>query len=234
MIRRLLVGLILAVSSVSQAETIQEALLAQAMSSRPTHDLAEMIRDDPTLTISPLPGGQVEYPWHVGIETTVFWCLEPASDHSPSNYRSVYDSLWFQHFRSENPFFVAVPYCDIENGHTKASAAQYVPWFRQRFQADGESVMKDQWVEIRAGGRRCFAQIKDVGPYHTDDAEYVFLNHPPQPHSYNQAALDVSPAVQEYLGLDGLSVTSWRFVDRPSSGPWSIYGELAQLRGGSR
>jgi hypothetical protein len=162
-----------------------------------------------------------KYPWHNQIQTTVFWCGEMATRNSPSNMRSAYDSLWFKHFLSETPFYAAVPYSDIDSmGHTKPSAAS-VPWYRKAFQADGISIMKDRWIEIQSGRRQAFAQIKDVGPYHVDDLDYVFRNQRPQPHETNNAALDVSPAVQEYLGLKGLDVCSWRFVDRPNSGPWT-------------
>ena len=41
------------------------------------------------------------------------------------------------------------------------------------------------------------------------------------------AGLDVSPAVRDFLGLTGMDVTSWRFVDFPDipPGPWSYYGD---------
>jgi len=76
-------------------------------------------------------------------------------------------------------------------GHTKADAIQGVPWFRQRFQANGVSVMKDHWIEIRHGAQRCFAQIEDCGPYRTDDADYVFKNERSLPPPQQRAALDV-------------------------------------------
>lgn len=159
------------------------------------------------------------YPWHNQIQTTVFWCGEMATRNSPSNMRSAYDSLWFQHFRSENPWYASVPYCDLLNGHSKPSASQ-IPWARQALKKDGISIVKDHWIEIRSGGRSAFAQIEDCGPYHTDDFNYVFGNDKPQPHENNSAGLDVSPTVQSFLSLGGLDVCNWRWVDRPSEGPW--------------
>jgi hypothetical protein len=104
-------------------------------------------------------------------------------------------------------------------------------WFRQAFQADGMSVMKNRWIEIRFGNRRCFAQIKDCGSYHTDDANYVFNNARPLPHENNQAALDVSPAVQRFLGLASLAVCSWRFVESREvpPGPWLMHADNGVL-----
>jgi|ERR1700746_3726107 hypothetical protein len=162
--------------------------------------------------------------WHT-CQTTVFWCGEPATAHSPSNFESSYDPLWFLHYRYENSFYVAVPYCDIDDhGHTKPTAVM-APWYRSEFKADGISIMKDRWVELRAGNRIAFAQIKDSGPYSSDDPEYVFGNAPPLPHANNQAALDVSPAVRDYLGLSGLSTCSWRFcsAQKVIPGPWTTY-----------
>jgi hypothetical protein len=99
------------------------------------------------------------------------------------------------------------------------------PWYRSEFKVDGISIMKDRWVELRAGNRIAFAQIKDSGPYSSDDPEYVFGNAPPLPHANNQAALDVSPAVRDYLGLSGLSTCSWRFcsAQKVIPGPWTTY-----------
>src|SRR5260370_28049509 len=85
-----------------------------------------------------------------------------------------------------HPRTCAASNTDLDStGHTKADAIQGVPWFRQRFQANGVSVMKDHWIEIRHGAQRCFAQIEDCGPYRTDDANYVFKNERSLPHPNN-------------------------------------------------
>src|SRR4029077_1872494 len=120
--------------------------------------------------------------------------------------------------------YAAVPYCDIENGHTKPSAVM-LPWFKKSYRGDGISVMKDKWIEIRKGNIRCFAQIKDVGPYHVDDIDYVIGKHNPQPHENNSAALDVSPAISSFLGMSGLDVCDWRFCkgNRIPRGPWTHF-----------
>jgi hypothetical protein len=163
------------------------------------------------------------YPLHKDIQTTVFWCGEKPYRHDPGNLRSAYDPNWLIHHANENPFYAAVPYCDLDKGHTKPEAASQVPWFRQRFQADGVSVMKGHWIEIWHGQQRCFARIQDCGPYRSDDADYVFRNARPLPHANNSAGLDVSPAVQQFLRLSGLDVCSWRFVNDSEvpPGPWN-------------
>ncbi|HEY0791357.1 MAG TPA: hypothetical protein VGD78_09875 [Chthoniobacterales bacterium] len=44
----------------------------------------------------------------------------------------------------------------------------------------------------------------------------------PSPNRNGNAGLDVSPAVQQYLGLSGLDVVRWRFVSASEvpRGPW--------------
>jgi hypothetical protein len=46
------------------------------------------------------------------------------------------------------------------------------------------------------------------------------------------AGLDVSPAVRDYLSLNGLDICDWKFVDHPPAGPWCNYdsNNLALLR----
>ena len=105
---------------------------------------------------------------------------------------------------------------------------------------DGQSVLKDRWVAIRKGDKVCYAQIEDVGPFRTDHWQYVFGNERPRPNLNRGAGLDVSPAVRDYLGLNGLDVCDWKFVDVREvsrSGPWALCGDnntLAMLRKGDR
>src|ERR1700739_4024717 len=64
------------------------------------------------------------------------------------------------------------------------------------------------------------APMLDVGPYHTDDAAYVFGSARPREHPNNDAGLDVSPAVRTYLGLNGTDCCDLRFVEaRSVAGP---------------
>lgn len=114
-----------------------------------------------------------------------------------------------------------------------------IPWFRQTFVKDGQSICKDRWIAVRKGSRVCYAQWSDCGPFRTDHWQYVFGNERPKPNINQGAGLDVSPAVRDYLGLGNKDVTDWKFVefrDVPS-GPWALWGEnnhfVMQKRGGT-
>ena len=181
--------------------------------------------------------------WKRDITSTVFWVGEPASGRSQGNRRSAWDGLWELHyggldapgtrtvfftpasFRPHlNPFYVALPYCDIMNGRLRPEAGAVIPWFNSGYRGPGVSVCKDHWVAIYARGRVCFAQWEDVGPFETDDWQYVFGPQAAPRHGHNgNAGIDVSPAVQRFLGLSSLDKVNWRFVDGSQvwQGPWS-------------
>jgi hypothetical protein len=52
----------------------------------------------------------------------------------------------------------------------------------------------------------------------------------PRPNRNQNAGLDVSPAVRDYLGLTGTDVCDWKFVSRPQPGPWSSTGVILARR----
>jgi hypothetical protein len=163
------------------------------------------------------------YPWHRNIGTTVFWVGELPRPGDPGNLRSAWDPNWLANAAHENPFYVALPYNDIIGAQrTKPKAAAAVPWFKRTFVRQGQSVLRGRWVAIRYGNKVCYAQWADAGPYHTDDVAYVFGSARPLPHPNNDAGLDVSPAVRDYLALHGLDSCDWRFVDANAvpPGPW--------------
>lgn len=183
-------------------------------------------------------------PWKYNISTTVFWVGEQATDGNPlSNVESAWDTDWVIHYGGEdaptnrvnllpvgfapkqNPFYVALPYNDVDDHHTRSEAVKVIPWFNDRFVRDGQSVCKDRWVAIRHGKRTCYAQWEDVGPFQVDHWEYVFGNERPRPNRNHDAGLDVSPAVRDYLGMSGLDVCDWKFVDayEVPNGPWTLY-----------
>jgi len=161
--------------------------------------------------------------WKVGITSTVFWAGEPG------NMRNAFDSNWIQNVRYQNSFYIALPYSDIDNHHTRPEARCVIPWFSRSFIRDGQSVCKDRWVEIRKGNRIVFAQWEDVGPFQTDHWQYVFGNERPRPNRNQDAGIDVSSAVQQFLGLNGIDAVDWRFVNSPPPGPWlSFNNQLAR------
>jgi hypothetical protein len=191
--------------------------------------------------------GPGRYPWKLNIVTTIFWVGERASGNNPvPNDKSSWDKYWFSSFGGydnpdpagrrnlipatfiprQNPFYYALPYNDVDAGRTKVEAPQVIPWFRQTFVRDGQTVLKDRWIAIRHGNRVCYAQWEDCGPFRTDHWQYVFGNERPRPNLNRGAGLDVSPAVRDYLGLGSLDVCDWRFVEfrEVPPGPWALYG----------
>ncbi len=191
-------------------------------------------------------GGWAPLPWRYNIVATVFWVGEQAAEQVPiSNVESAWDADWVVHYGGDddpilrldfmpltflpklNPFYVALPYNDVFEDHTKPDAAKIIPWFNTAFVRDGESVCKGRWVAIRHGKRVCYAQWEDVGPFETDHWQYVFGNERPHPNANHDAGIDVSPAVRDYLGFSGMDVCDWKFVnvwDVPN-GPWALYGD---------
>jgi hypothetical protein len=186
--------------------------------------------------------------WKANITTTVFWVGEQATLNNPvANDKSAWDGGWLSSYGGydnpnpgarvnfaplsflprQNPFYVALPYNDVDNHHTKPEAAQVIPWFKGTFVRDGQSVCKGRWVAIRHNNRVCYAQWEDVGPFTTDHWQYVFGNERPRPNRNQDAGLDVSPAVRDYLGLAGLDQCDWKFVDLRSvpAGPWAKYAD---------
>lgn len=187
------------------------------------------------------------YPWKYNITTSVFWIGEPASpEHPVSNEKSAWDPDWVLRYGGVdnpdatarrnfipagfvpglNPFYVALPYNDVDDQRTKPEATLVIPWFRAAFARDGASVCKGRWVAIRHGRRVCYAQWEDVGPFFTDHWQYVFGTERPRTNANQDAALDVSPAVRDYLGLSDIDHCDWKFVDLAyvPFGPWSLYG----------
>ncbi|WP_200885771.1 hypothetical protein [Methylacidiphilum kamchatkense] len=187
----------------------------------------------------PLPLGS----WHKDIPTTTFWIGTDITKWSPKGiFRSSWDEHWIRNYGGEdspearagllpgthaatlNPFYVALPFNDIAYPVT---ARKWMPWFDPSV-PKGVSQCKGHWVEIKnKWGKEAYAQWMDVGPYVADDYCYVFGACRPK----SKSGLDVSPAVKEYLGLNGYDKVSWRFVDEKEvpQGPWLKYLEEAIL-----
>jgi hypothetical protein len=181
------------------------------------------------------------YPWKMAIVATVFWIGETGS--GPTNACSAWDKNWVSSYGGvddpvrrwgyqpagfrplENPFYVALPYCDMRAERLKPEAVKVVPWFIEQFRGFGSSVCKGRWLEIRCGAKICYALWEDVGPFCTDSAAYVFGDDRPPPNINHGAGIDVSPAVRDYLDLGSLDLVDWRFVEQAEvpSGPWLIY-----------
>lgn len=181
------------------------------------------------------------YPVHRNITATVFWVGEPPSPGSPTNAASAWDERWQEHYGGfddpkrrdgylprgftprENPFYVALPYNDFRKGKRADDAARMIPWFQERLWTRRESACKNRWVKVTRGGRVAYAQWEDVGPFVTDDADYVFGTAPPRNQKNEDAGIDISPAVRDCLRMrGGMGLVDWRFVDEADvpQGPW--------------
>lgn len=190
-----------------------------------------------------------KYPWKLDITATVFWVGElPTANNPVPNTKSSWDTEWAKNFGGydnpdpakrapdyrpagfvprQNPFYIALPYNDCVNSAvTKSEAAKVIPWFKQAFKEQGESVCRDRWIALRSGNRTCYAQWSDCGPFVTTDASYVFGDARPANSKNSGAGIDVSPAVRDYLGFDNSARVDWRFVDvsEVPDGPWKMYG----------
>jgi hypothetical protein len=213
-------------------------------------------RSDNTLTGFSIIAGSSDSgrnPWKYTITTTVFWVGEQATEENPvPNCQSAWDLDWVSHYGGyddpiqranfiptgftpmQNPFYAALPYNDVTEHHTRPEAGLVIPWFKNSFVRDGQSVCKGRWLAIRHGKHTCYAQWEDVGPFQTDHWQYVFGSERPRPNANHAAGLDVSPAVRDYLGMSEMGVCDWKFVDlcEVPNGPWALYPDnnpVAQL-----
>jgi len=196
----------------------------------------------------PPPPSPDRYPWKKEIVTTTFWVGETPTKNNPvPNDTSSWDPEWATHYggtddpdttrRAEyipvnfvpqqNPFYVALPYNDVNKKGHKPEAAQVIPWFRSAYQGPGRTVCKGRWLAIRFKNRVCYAQWEDCDPFRTDHWQYVFGNERPKPNLNKGAGLDVSPAVRDFLGMNDTDVTDWKFVDfdEVPTGPWATHGD---------
>ncbi len=230
-------------------ESLREASV-KAGPLRPSRDQSHRSNfpDPKKIPTPPRPGA---YPWHFDITATYFYIGELATKNNPvPNTASSWDSMWDDNYGGYddpdprnrdpktfapkgftpqlNPFYVALPYNDIQKGGPRPEAAKVIPWYRRDKDGKYESVCKGMWVQIYYKGRYCFAQWEDVGPFNVDDWEYVFKGARPRNTSNKGAGIDISPAVRDYLGIQGGTATvHWRFVDfgLVPGGPWARFGK---------
>jgi hypothetical protein len=198
-----------------------------------------------------LHGVSGRYLWKTSIVTTVFW-FGRAPKGKAGNTTSAWDQEWMKSYGGydnpspearrnfipasfvprQNPFYISLPYSDVAKGETKPEARVVIPWYKDAFVEEGKTVCRDRWIAVRnSAGKVCYAQWSDCGPFNTDDWQYVFGNEKPKPNANRGTGLNVSPAVRDYLGLDGTDVTDWKFVDFKDvpKGPWSLYGNNNQF-----
>ena len=184
------------------------------------------------------------YQIHTAVTTTLFWIGEDANSSTNgdiANYASAWDENWTFHFGGidtpderelykpagfepkENPFYFALPFNDFDNqGQRKKDLETYVPWAKYYDLNSTLSICKNRWIKITKGDRTVYAQWEDVGPFEENDIAYVFGDAQANSEVNEHAGLDVSPAVNDYLQLNGLEITEWQFVDFVDvpDGPW--------------
>jgi hypothetical protein len=136
----------------------------------------------------------------------------------------------------ENPFYLDLPFDDVNDATALKTRCAVIPWANDGGKCTSDpkvSLMKNRWVRmIGPSGHPCFGQIEDAGPssgsrYH--DSKYVFGANDARPANkkYGRAGLDVSPALNGCLGfkeLDGdTDHIRWQFVDDADvpAGPWT-------------
>jgi len=190
-----------------------------------------------TQVVSAEPSSSQAYPLHENITTTLFWVGESADSNTNgniSNFASAWDENWTssyggiddvnKHFiPKENPFYFALPYNDFDsNGERKRDLEVYIPWAKFYDLNGSASLCKNRWIKITKGSKVAYAQWEDVGPFGEDDKNYVFGDGVVSSSINEYAGLDVSPAVNEFLELNGMEKTSWQFVDfvDVANGPW--------------
>jgi hypothetical protein len=209
----------------------------------------------PTAPVRPVqPGAGILYPWRQNITATVFWIGEQPTENNPTpNHKSSWDQEWAINFGGYdnpdpaarvanhatgefrpkgftprlNPFYVALPYNDVAGwSRHKPEAAKVIPWFARMRPEPGKTVLKGRWIQIYNGKRSCYAQWEDCGPWVTDDWEYVFQGKRPKNSANKGAAIDISPAIRDYLDLQSGQKCHWRFVEEAQVpyGPWKKYG----------
>lgn len=134
----------------------------------------------------------------------------------------------------ENPFYVALPYDDLNDPEGFARRCEVIPWAdapgAARCGDEAHSYLKNRWVQIVGpSGDTCYGQVEDAGPGEYHDAAYVFGADDARPANrrYDGSGIDVSPALNGCLAFTGLEDTAarvdWRFVaegDVPE-GPWT-------------
>lgn len=180
--------------------------------------------------------------WKRNVIATIFWVGELPTENNPvPNTKSAWDSNWQANFGGYddpqrrdgwrpagftpalNPFYAALPYNDVAPGGIhRPEASEVIPWFWEDYRGDGISVCKGRWIAIHHNGRVCFAQWEDVGPFATDHWQYVFGNEAPRPNRNQNAGIDLSPAVRDFLRLKSSGMVEWRFVRKEDvpAGPW--------------
>lgn len=213
-----------------------------------------------------------KYPLHTGIVATTFWVgevFDPSAADGSQVY-STYDKDWQGSYGGcdgvltptcsteprvaangyqpssmvplENPFYLDLPYDDVNDPTAFAERAAVVPWANDPGYAGQAtnsdfSYLKNRWVRIVKDRQVCYGQVEDAGPGQYHDKAYVFGSHDARPTNkkFNGAGMDVSPAINGCLAFDELDgqddIVSWQFVEASDvpDGPWKAIVTTSQV-----
>lgn len=181
------------------------------------------------------------YPVHPDIVASMFYVGESGTSDNGfiPNRASTWDEQWQVHYGGvdsptrrgdwrpsgftpkQNPFYVALPYNDLNGNDERKASAHSIYWSEP--QTPGEhSFVKNRWIEICYQQKCAYGQWEDAGPFGEDDVAYVFGTARPANDQGLEAGIDVSPALNDYLGLNGDAKVRWRFIDGAAvpAGPW--------------
>ncbi|MHB8575357.1 MAG: hypothetical protein ACYDCQ_08500 [Dehalococcoidia bacterium] len=208
----------------------------------------------PTTALSSAATVTSHYPLHLQITATVFWIGEPQGNgSSENNALSAFDDAWQSHYGGyddyehrigyypvgfvprENPFYLDLPYTDFTDQGDRRSDVARVYWYDPSQLAPDQSIIKNRWVRVIHNGVSCYGQWEDAGPYEYDDTNYVFGSALPKNRLANRAGMDVSPALRDCLGFNGLNnaenTVDWQFVDASDvpAGPWTRIVTTSQV-----
>jgi hypothetical protein len=224
----------------------------------------------PTSVPTPTPAGYPLHTGIVATTFWVGEIFDPTASDG-SQMISTYDSDWFAHYGGcdgvvvgadcatetrtgdngylptsmtplENPFYLDLPFDDLNDPAAFARRASVIPWAQEPGYAGHEtdrsfSFMKNRWVKITKDGQTCYGQIQDAGPGEYDDAEYVFGADDRRPVNvkFKGAGMDVSPALNGCLGFSDINGeddrVDWQFVDDRDvpAGPWRTVVTTSQV-----
>jgi len=186
-------------------------------------------KETPPVVTPPVvtPPTASNYKWHYDIITTEFWIgEEPSADNSwISNVPTAWEDPVAD---SVNDYYVALPYNDRHK-----DSAKLIPWYDEKDSVGYEfySYMKNRWVMVKKGNKVVYGQVEDVGPYLSDDFAYVFGDTSEPANTIgSKSGLDISPAMDSYIGLDGMGKTDWKFIEfeEVPAGPWRTRIETEQ------
>jgi hypothetical protein len=104
------------------------------------------------------------------------------------------------------------PYDDNGNGQVLNDTDFYIA-LPDRFEAERPL------VKVYCGGKSAIAEIWDVGPWNTNDPYWALGSRPAaesgideKGRKTNGAGIDLSPALAEALGIDGMGMVDWKFL----------------------